>query len=237
MAIKNIIIIILVLVIVTLVGIIISLSSAINSGQGFKNTATIDNGQNTTGLINDQQRSTRQGKVLYVDQITKVINLSSSEQLLERFVLSNPVRLLDENGKRIEISDIMPGAFIRAVGMGIDQNLLIAEEVRIINTPNIVVDTPEPQALLDNPAVITGRARVFENTVNMQLKDAQGNVIGKAFAITDASAIGRFGKFEVELEFSAPETRTGTLEVFQISPKDGVQTDVVTISVRFASSE
>jgi predicted secreted protein len=96
--------------------------------------------------------------------------------------------------------------------------------------PNIFVDTPNSDTEFLSPLKLTGFARVFEGTVNYRLKDENDNVLAEGFIQAKVGA-PEFGYFEKEIEFTEPESGKGTLEVFQISAKDGSEIDKVLISL------
>ncbi|MBI2032359.1 MAG: Gmad2 immunoglobulin-like domain-containing protein [Candidatus Levybacteria bacterium] len=97
---------------------------------------------------------------------------------------------------------------------------------------NIVVLSPASNSKLENPFLVRGRARVFENVVSIRLKDSSGNVIAEGTAYANAPDIGQFGDFEQYINFSTEDSK-GVLEVYQASAKDGSDQDLVSISVKF----
>ncbi len=98
---------------------------------------------------------------------------------------------------------------------------------------NIKVSQPQVDSLVSSPLLVKGEARVFENTFQMVLKDADGKEVVKKTATAAASDVGQFGAFGELLLFDQPKTDTGTLEVFDYSAKDGAVQDLVQIPVKF----
>jgi hypothetical protein len=96
---------------------------------------------------------------------------------------------------------------------------------------NTVVTTPLARASVTSPLTVSGRARAFENTVNIRLKNADGEILVETFATADGD-LGRFGEFSAVLEFTATSGQ-GTLEAFQISAEDGSEQDRVVMPVNF----
>jgi|GEM_PF-2070689 len=112
------------------------------------------------------------------------------------------------------------------------------------NTPPVRTPTPKPtaepriiltevRAQASTPGVIhvAGRARVFEGTVSLRLKDAAGKTIvrGAAQAMMGAP---EWGDFAADVFFPPPATpQQGTLEVFETSMKDGSPLGLVTMPV------
>lgn len=114
----------------------------------------------------------------------------------------------------------------------------------VVNTPvelppvkteseNIHVTAPEGYAVIRSPLTVQGEARVFENTVNVRLRDEDGRVLAETFATAEATDVGQFGPFAISLNYEQPTGKTGELEVFWFSPRDGSETDKVTIPVSF----
>src|SRR3989338_2463032 len=98
---------------------------------------------------------------------------------------------------------------------------------------NISVRIPQPNALVKSPLVVEGMERTFEQNVVLRLRDGNGNELVKTFTTGTAPDLGIHGAYRAELIFEKPKTKSGTLEVFQGSPKDGSEIDKVTIPLRF----
>lgn len=98
---------------------------------------------------------------------------------------------------------------------------------------NISVRTPEPNALVKSPLIVEGMERTFEQNVVLRLRDGKGVELVKTVTTGTAPDLGIHGPYRAELVFEKPKTKTGTLEVFQGSPKDGSEIDKVTVPVRF----
>ena len=98
---------------------------------------------------------------------------------------------------------------------------------------NISVQTPQPNALVKSPLIVSGMERTFEQNVVLRLRDGKGVELIKTFTTGTAPDLGIHGPYRAELKFETPKTKTGTLEVFQGSAKDGSEIDKVIIPVRF----
>lgn len=98
---------------------------------------------------------------------------------------------------------------------------------------NMKVTEPEPNQKIGNPVIIRGEARVFENTVSLRVRDANGDVLAEAFTEANSPDIGEFGPFEISLVYKTPRGTTGTVEVFERSAKDGSEINKIKIPVRF----
>ncbi len=100
---------------------------------------------------------------------------------------------------------------------------------------NISVRSPQPNGLVASPLIVEGMERTFEQNVVLRLRDGNGNELVKLSTTGTAPDVGIHGLYRAELIFeqSKTKTKTGTLEVFQSSAKDGSEIDKVTIQVRF----
>lgn len=98
---------------------------------------------------------------------------------------------------------------------------------------NISVRIPQPNTLIKSPLIVEGMERTFEQNVVLRLRDGNGNELVKTFTTGTAPDLGIHGAYRAELIFEKPKTKSGTLEVFQGSPKDGSEIDKVTIPLRF----
>lgn len=70
-----------------------------------------------------------------------------------------------------------------------------------------------------SPLDITGFSPTFEGHVRIRLLDEEGTVLAERIAI--GGAANGFDFFHTYVRFSVTEVQTGTLEVVEVSPKDG----------------
>jgi hypothetical protein len=99
---------------------------------------------------------------------------------------------------------------------------------------NVVVSSIVENQMLQNPFVILGRARAFENTVNWRIRDQHHKVVSSGIVMTNAPEVGRFGSFRVRGFLDrAPGVERGYVEVYTLSPRDGSEQDMVKIPIRF----
>ena len=98
---------------------------------------------------------------------------------------------------------------------------------------NIEVMAPKDRDVVTSPILVLGNARVFENVVSIRLTDDNGNVLATENVNAKSPDVGKFGPFEASIVFNAPQTKTGLLEVYQVSAKDGSEIDKVSIPVIF----
>lgn len=96
---------------------------------------------------------------------------------------------------------------------------------------NVSVISPWRDAKVPFPFTVSGSASVFENTVNIVLKDAEGSELYHGYTDARSPDVGQFGPFTKTVTFlqKKPSSQSVTLEVFWASPKDGSPLDVVSI--------
>ena len=97
---------------------------------------------------------------------------------------------------------------------------------------NIEVLSPRGGDFVKSGFRVMGNARVFENVVSIRLTDSEGNVLVQTTASANASDVGQFGPFEKVLNYQTSATE-GTLEVYQVSAKDGSEIDKVVVPILF----
>ncbi len=107
-----------------------------------------------------------------------------------------------------------------------------SRNLSVVYEPVIWVTAPLPGEAIESPVQISGNARVFEATVNIRIKDAQGKTLAEGYSTASEGAPGR-GEFQKEMTFKAPAMGEGLIEVFWQSMKDGSEQDLVTVPVKW----
>lgn len=97
---------------------------------------------------------------------------------------------------------------------------------------NIIVNSPQSGSL-EYPLYLSGRARVFENTVSYRLNDSKNKVLAEGFVTADAPDMGQYGDFKKNIYYTETSDKEGVLKVFQISAKDGSEIDAIEIPIKF----
>ena len=96
---------------------------------------------------------------------------------------------------------------------------------------NITVSLPEAGAQVRSPALVQGTAMVFEANVQIRVRNAQGQVIGRDFTTATWGAPLR-GDYTAAISFTLTGGRqNGTIEVFSESVMDGSEEDLVSVPV------
>jgi len=83
-------------------------------------------------------------------------------------------------------------------------------------SPEIYIDSVVPA----NPLVVFGRARTFENTVQVRARDANGNIIG-AEHVTSVGEMGHHNPYTAQLWIARDPGPRLTVEAFEYSAADG----------------
>lgn len=103
-----------------------------------------------------------------------------------------------------------------------------------VYAPAIWVTSPVPGQTVTSPLHIQGIAQVFEAMVSYRLKDTNGNVLVQSQTMSSDGAPAH-GTFDVVLEYPATASGYGTLEVYEVSMKDGSDHNVVVIPIEFVT--
>ena len=105
-----------------------------------------------------------------------------------------------------------------------------------VEEANIVVFVPKEDAAVGLSFDVEGKARVFENVVNIKLKDKNGKILFRGTANAQSPDMGEFGLFRAEIKYATLQME-GTLEVFESSAKDGSEINKVVIPLKFSNEE
>src|SRR5215469_14432216 len=96
--------------------------------------------------------------------------------------------------------------------------------------PAITVQSPVIGQQVTSPVTVSGTADVFEAVVSLRLLDSAGNELARTF--TNATCgTGCRGTYTGTISYSVAQSEPGTIEVYEVSPKDGQQVNVQLIPV------
>ena len=146
--------------------------------------------------------------------------------------------------KKIIIAVCLVGVGI-AVYMGIrsilQQKPSVTETSTLSSTSlqNITVTSPRPGDTVGLPFLVQGEARVFESVVRVRLRAKDGTILFDTVTMAQAPDTGQFGAYTVEVGhlLVKPTTPEVFIEVFDNSPKDGSEIDLVAIPVKLSLSQ
>lgn len=148
---------------------------------------------------------------------------------------SDQTTLKNLSGKVVPLSYLNRGFSLRVDGKKINPNTINATSITITEEPNIVLYTPKNGATVTNTFVVSGNARVFENTVSLTIRNLRTNkILLTGILEAQAQDVGQYGPFEKEIVLSPSNLTPGDkleIKVFQASAKDGSETDVKSSTV------
>lgn len=104
-----------------------------------------------------------------------------------------------------------------------------AQSVQIEDEQNIYVTSPVAGSTVTSPLVVFGFGRVFEQTLDLRVKDEDGNIVREGYAKTAAQDVGKFGPFRFDIFLPVLDSTAFSLEVFQYSSRDGSEQDLVSV--------
>jgi hypothetical protein len=96
--------------------------------------------------------------------------------------------------------------------------------------PPIVVTAPAVGATVSSPVLISGTADVYESTVSVRIVTAGGSEIATRFTSATAGS-GARGAYSVAVPYQVGGPQPGTVEVFEVSARDGARLNAVRIPV------
>jgi spore germination protein GerM len=101
--------------------------------------------------------------------------------------------------------------------------------------PAIFMDSPTWGGVLGNPAHVTGLANTFEATFHIRITGQAGLTLAGGTA-TATCGTGCWGTFDVSLPFTLDHWAPGTIQVFEVSAKDGSVQNLATYPVELTPS-
>ncbi|MEH1056704.1 Gmad2 immunoglobulin-like domain-containing protein [Micromonospora sp. CPCC 206171] len=99
----------------------------------------------------------------------------------------------------------------------------------------IVVTEPAIGQRVAGPVTVAGTADVYEATVSIRILDGSGRVVGTGFT-TATCGSGCRGDYRGGVAYRLATAGPGTVEVYEVSPRDGSRTHVVAVPVLLAAT-
>ncbi|SCF17905.1 Sporulation and spore germination [Micromonospora purpureochromogenes] len=99
----------------------------------------------------------------------------------------------------------------------------------------IVVTEPAIGQRVTGPVTVAGTADVYEATVSIRILDGSGRVVGTGFT-TATCGSGCRGDYRGGVAYRLASAGPGTVEVYEVSPRDGSRTHVVAVPVLLAAT-
>lgn len=119
------------------------------------------------------------------------------------------------------MKQVVLASLMMAVACGSPQEAKVDREA----TPAQTATRSDQEIYIDsivaaNPLIVTGRARTFENTVSLRVRNARGEVIAEEY-VTSVGEIGHHNPFEAQLWIVRDPGARVTVDAFEYSAKDG----------------
>lgn len=104
-----------------------------------------------------------------------------------------------------------------------------------INSPAenkaIKISSPKINEAIKSPVKVSGQAAVFEAVLQVRIKDASGLVLAQKRIMTAEGQ--KMSPFSSTISYKKPSRPKGAVEVYSISPKDGLEINKLSIPVSF----
>ena len=98
---------------------------------------------------------------------------------------------------------------------------------------NIIVTEPDVDESISSPALVAGKAKVFEAALTVRVLAEDGRELARANTMASQGA-PEFGDFSTEVSFGKPAgINRGFVEALSYSAKDGSPINTVRVPVRF----
>lgn len=130
------------------------------------------------------------------------------------------------------VSIRLDGRNVEAIGgEGVPARDLGPADVESV-TPFVLVTSPLPGDTVGSPLTISGIANTFEATVQYEVIDGAGTVLGQGFT-TATAGNGTWGTFSAAVELPDGSAGPGTVRAFQIDMESGARRDLYEVPVTF----
>ena len=106
------------------------------------------------------------------------------------------------------------------------------QDLTYVYEPPVWIITPFEGQDISPGFTLRGSARVFEATVSYRIRDEGGTVLASGFVTADKGAPDR-GEFISDISFTPSTGGEGSIEVFEVSMKDGSDLHMVTVPVKW----
>lgn len=171
------------------------------------------------------------GKIINIDSDNRIITIKSNDQEV-KLVLNNKTKMLDTRNQPTLFSDFNIGFEISAT-LEKENNSLIVKKIKIEKAPNIIILSPEDKNIIKDVLKIEGIARVFENVLQIEVKNNESNeIIHKETVMASPLDIGLFGPFSTQIDLTKYlNLKNIEVSAFQYSAKDGSVIDKTTINL------
>ena len=240
---------------------LIGMALIVGTGTLWQNRPRVADISYTPDNTNIRINKTLAGEVIEVMPSASIITVRSGSGAETNIAIVKETKLTDEKGAKSTIDSIYKGSTIEVRGEATTANAMVAGEVRITNTPSIVITTPTGHEPVTSPLRIAGLATgpwYFEATFPVTITDAEHRSLGQHYVTATEDWQSHepaewmsesLVPFTAELEFAKPNTKTGYL-IFKNANPSGLpenertfempltfEADTVSIKVFFNNSK
>jgi uncharacterized protein YxeA len=170
------------------------------------------------------------GIISNIDSTNRIITIIDNGQET-KLNISNTTKLLDSRNQPTIFSEFNVRFEVEAVFKKTGETLKV-EKVKITKAPNIILLSPKDNDTVGKEFVVKGLARVFENVLQIEVKNKTNNtIVDKQTIMASPLDIGLFGPFEAVVKINE---NVNDIEVnaFQYSAKDGSVVDKTSINLK-----
>lgn len=171
---------------------------------------------------NIRMNKTLSGEVIEVMASANIITIRDASGEGVNIAIVKETKLTDEKGNRSSIDLLYKGSTIEVRGEVTAADAMVAGEIRIINTPSLVITAPTGHEPVTSPLHIAGLATgswYFEATFPVTITDAEHRSLGQHYVTATEDWMSEsLVPFTTELEFAKPKTKTGYLVFKNANP-------------------
>lgn len=168
-----------------------------------------------TEQSNIRINKTVQGEVIAVMASANIVTVKDTAGQEINMAIVPKTKILDEKNITMTIADMQKGFTVEGKGESVAANAMIASDIRVTATPDIIIIAPTNNSAVISPLTIEGMAKgpwYFEAVFPVEITDAQHRSLGKKFVTATKDWMSEsLVPFTGELEFQKPTTKTGYL--------------------------
>lgn len=171
-----------------------------------------------------RMNKTVRGTVTDVMQSANLVTIVLESGQEVHLAIVPETRMTDEKGSSVDLSQIYKGSVVEGRGESASLEAMIAGELRVISTPEIVIVKPTGIDPVASPLVIEGLAKgvwYFEAVFPVTITDAQHRSLGQSYVTATKDWMSEsLVPFTATIEFTQPTTVTGYLVFKNANPSD-----------------
>ncbi|MCX6763363.1 MAG: Gmad2 immunoglobulin-like domain-containing protein [Candidatus Moranbacteria bacterium] len=136
---------------------------------------------------------------------------------------------------------LLPAAILVA-GCGVKNNTLknpenqknVATQLApALTSEKLDIDSPRTGQKITSPVKVSGNSNFFEANTLIRIKDEKGGILAATFATAQGWMDKKY-PFSAPVSYRKPASEKGIIEVYDLSPKDGKETNKLSVPVVFS---